>query len=237
MSALRTLPRLAGLQNKVVPRAPLRLVRGSCLNLSLLGDRPKPWTVSEHFHNTAIRRISQAAKDKVNESWKPLGTVDDRAKKVIIEQLNAKPENVSKCFLPSSHSSIKKDSFPCLYILCGGITLHSLTQPMCKVHNWSTLADLKADSLDKVELIIALEEEFDIVIRDEENFEEMANGRSWQGWGSGHPAYNSDTYYLSTSYDRPHLRQVGLKALWPAKGLRSTLLMLPGSTASMETYI
>ncbi|ACS85387.1 MULTISPECIES: acyl carrier protein [Enterobacterales] len=59
-----------------------------------------------------------------------MSTIEERVKKIIVEQLGVKPEEV--------------------------------------VNNASFVDDLGADSLDTVELVMALEEEFDTEIPDEE---------------------------------------------------------------------
>ena len=97
MSALRVLPRLAAARNVGLSGSSLRVVRNSSLNLFLRSNVPSPQVASRSFHNTSIRYISQANKDKVNErneAIKKDQTFEQRVKRIIGEQLGVKDEEV-----------------------------------------------------------------------------------------------------------------------------------------------
>lgn len=97
MSTLRLLPRFAAVKGGIRSRISPRLVHSSSLGLSLRRNAPGLWTASQHFHKTAIRGVSQAAKDKVierKEAFKSESTIETRVKRIVIEQLGVKQEEV-----------------------------------------------------------------------------------------------------------------------------------------------
>jgi hypothetical protein len=97
MSALRFLPSLASARGIGFPRSPLRLICKGRPSLYLQIKGHGAQVASQSFHNTAIRYISQANRDKVierNEAIKRDSTIDVRVKKIISEQLGVKAVEV-----------------------------------------------------------------------------------------------------------------------------------------------
>jgi len=175
MSALKILSRLTAAKSAVQVKIRTRMTSGKSLGVHLNSTLSHSMIASRPFHNTIVRYVSQASKDKVNERNEAIKrdqTIEERVKMIIVEHLDVKEEEVCR-------------RHPTLFFICplGPVVAEANTVPL--LTSWTSKVvnsarfddDLGADSFNAVEIAMAFEEEFGMDIPDEEA-EKLRTGTS-----------------------------------------------------------